>query len=1135
MNRIARSKSGVRSRWMAFRSLQRRRRKLTIERLENRSLLAGDLDLVQDINMHLDVGYVVPSGYEEPVLLGTEMYFTTQVEGYGEELWKSDGTDAGTKLVKDIVPGVGSSEPSNLTVVGHELFFTVSQMHSGATQLWKTDGTEAGTALLKDLGPGAYNKYIESVFSSDQGVYFTYQPSIDDSMELWYSNGTSVGTYIVADQSFGFEYIDSGVQSGGILFFAGQTDAYGNELWCSDGTPEGTYLIKDIRPGADSSSPTALTAFQGGVVFSAYLDTDDAGVELWRSDGTAHGTIQVIDLQPGSMGSYPNNFFVAGDQVIFSATTNSFGEELWLTDGTSAGTILIGDLNPGPDSSSPRDFTPVGTSTLYFVARGPGVGKELWFLDADGPRFVKDIFPGDTSSSLDELVGIGNLLYFVADDGVHGREVWRSNGTDGGTWMVEDVGDVSYSRPKFLTNISGVLFFEQYDSYFQMNVLRYYDGFSPKTNMVVFSWAPNAGSYPYAYTDVNGVAFFSADDRIHGTELWKSDGSGAVLVKDIRANNDEGSYPELLVNLNGLLYFTAWTGFDGAQVWKSDGTDAGTTLAFDAELADQMGNVNQILVSNDKLFIVCPGPNNKFDLWISDGTNANTKLLKTFTGFGGYYEPLIGEVVAYEGEYYFAANDGVNGEELWKTDGTPEGTVTAFEIAAGAGSSYPSNLTTLNGKLYFRAYSVENDIGLWTTDGTENGTELVYEFADPPQNGSYRSPLSEIVVANGNLFFTGYEPETGVELWKSDGTTAGTVLVADSIPGSEGIAPQFLISDGMKVYFAGYTPESGMEPWVSDGTSANTKMVLDIWPGPMDGINTSNGYYYYYEDEAAVVANGKVYFVANDGVHGEEPWVSDGTVAGTKLIKDIIPGSGASAPYGFTQVGDMLFMSANHTIYGNEPFAMSLTAVTPVAADDNGVTQAGFSFAIPVLANDSTPEGQLNPGSVTIVSSPALGSATANTDGTITFVPPATGTGSTTLTYRVKNSSDLWSNIATVTVKWQQSIFQNPLIKYDVDKDNNVSPLDVLVLIDEINRNGTRPLPPQSGIPNRYWDVNADRSLDPLDVLEVINFYNRGSSGGEGESSSIDSLVDSVWSQMGVGLDDESLFGTGSGKKKGSR
>jgi ELWxxDGT repeat protein len=163
------------------------------------------------------------------------MYFTTQVEGYGEELWKSDGTDAGTKLVKDIVPGVGSSEPSNLTVAGNELFFTVSQMYSGATQLWKTDGTEAGTALLKDLGPGDYNKYIESVFSSDQGVYFTYQPSIDDSMELWYSNGTSVGTYVVADQSFGFEYIDSGVQSGGILFFAGQTDAYGNDLWCSDG------------------------------------------------------------------------------------------------------------------------------------------------------------------------------------------------------------------------------------------------------------------------------------------------------------------------------------------------------------------------------------------------------------------------------------------------------------------------------------------------------------------------------------------------------------------------------------------------------------------------------------------------------------------------------------------------------------------------------------------------------------------------------------------------------------------------------------------------------------------------------------------------------------------------------------
>ncbi|MFN7735346.1 MAG: ELWxxDGT repeat protein [Pirellula sp.] len=1146
MNRIARTKFMVRSRRNALRNLRNRRRKLDVERLESRSLLAGDLDLVQDINTQINAGYLVPSGYEEPAMLGTELYFIADVQGYGEELWKTDGTDTGTKLVKDIVPGVGSSEPSNLTVAHDELFFTASQPDYFNTQLWKSDGTTAGTVLLKDFGMGDYDRYIRQLVASNFGVFFTYQPSIDDSIELWYSNGTAVGTYVVADQSFGFETIASAVSSGGVLFFSGQTSTYGRELWRSDGTPEGTFLVKDIRPGADSSYPYELTAFQGGVIFSANLDTNNTGTELWRSDGTADGTIQVIDLQPGSAGSNPNDFFVAGDQVIFSATTDTVGEELWLTDGTSAGTILIGDLNPGPDSSSPRDFTPVGTSTLYFVAKGHGVGSELWVLDADGARFVKDVYPGDNSSFPSELVGVGNILYFDADDGVHGRELWRSDGTDGGTWMVEDVGDGNYSGPGFLTNISGVLFFEQYDPDLQTSVLRYYDGFSPKTNVVVFSWAPDANAYPYSFTDVNGVAYFTANDHIHGTELWKSTGPGGevVMVKDINPNGFDSSWPDYLSELNGLLYFIAWTpGVPGeayrSNLWKSDGTSDGTVQVFGSQVVSEaIGEVQKLKVVGDKMFFASNLNSSTlmFDLWISDGTQFGTTKLGKFRSDSKYYlDYELESIVEYQGEYYFAANDGVVGQELWKTDGTPEGTVVVSEVSPGPSWSSPDRLTLLNDKLYFVNYAAEDKIGLWVTDGSTEGTKEVRSFQYPTSGPYYVSPLSELVVANGNLYFQGYDLGTGSELWKSDGTPDGTVLVADSIPGSEGISPHFLMSDGMKVYFAGNTPENGMEPWVSDGTSANTKMILDVWPGPMDGINTSNDYYYYYEDDAAVVANGKIYFVANEGVHGEEPWVSDGTVAGTKLVKDIIPGSGGSAPYGLTQVGDMLFMSAGHSSYGTEPFAMSLTAVPPVAANDSAVTQAGFAFAIPVLANDSTPEGQLNPGSVTIVSNPTLGSATANTDGTITFVPPTTGNGTTTFTYHVKNNSDVWSNIASVTVTWQQSIFQNPTNKYDVDKDGDAWPLDVLRLIDEINRNGTRQLPPQSGYPSYFYDVNGDRSLDPLDVLEVINYINRGKTGGEGESSSIDSVVDSIWSQMGAMPDDESLFGTSSGKKKGSR
>ena len=328
-------------------------------------------ELVKDIN---------PSGHSSPTYLtaiGTSVYFRADDAVHGLELWKSDGSAAGTVLVKDIYPGGGGSAPYNLTAIGTSLYFVATDAVHGF-ELWKSDGTDAGTVMVKDINPGGGDSNPDYL--------------------------TAIGTSV---------------------YFQASDAVHGTELWKSDGTDAGTVLVKDIVPGVGGSAPYDLTAIGTNVYFQAWDGVH--GTELWKSDGSAAGTVLVKDINPGVGGSNLDDLTAIGTSLYFQASDAVHGYELWKSDGSAAGTVLVKDINPGGGDSSPNALTAIGTS-FYFTANDAVHGTELWKSDgsAAGTAMVADINPGSGDSNPDYLTAIGTSLYFQANDGSNGYELWRA-------------------------------------------------------------------------------------------------------------------------------------------------------------------------------------------------------------------------------------------------------------------------------------------------------------------------------------------------------------------------------------------------------------------------------------------------------------------------------------------------------------------------------------------------------------------------------------------------------------------------------------------------------------------------------------------------------------------------------------
>jgi RNA polymerase sigma factor (sigma-70 family) len=443
------------------------------------------------------------------------------------------------------------------------------------------------------------------------------------------------------------------------------------------------------------------------------------------------------------------------------------------------------DRTRGPD---PTELVDVN-GTLFFAADDGIHGRQLWKIartpNGPAPVSVTNIRRGAVGLNPQYLTNVNGTLFFVPD-GPEGRELWKSDGTAAGTVRLKEfhpAGNLAFPPPgnKPLIAVGRLLFFVASDGDHNCALWKS-DGTAAGTVLVKHIFAVDALTFPRRMADVNGTLFFVADDGVHGPELWKSDGTeaGTVLVKDICPGRG-GAAPLFLTNVNGTLFFTAREPGHGRELWRSDGTEAGTVLVKD----------------------INPGPNGAFP---------------DFRQFGNQ----IGNLTAVGRTLFFAADDGVHGRKLWKSDGTRAGTVLVKDVSPGSDWQLQvgpdTALASVNGTLYFMA----DDGMLWRSDGTRAGTAPLKRIIPNPTKDSYAS----LTNGNGTLFVVvpdyvrihGARAVNRVDLWRSDSTTAGTVRVQEINPGrAAGLSVRYvgsLTTVGDALFFAtGQPRKTHLEKW----------------------------------------------------------------------------------------------------------------------------------------------------------------------------------------------------------------------------------------------------------------------------------------------------------------------------------
>ncbi len=779
------------------------------------------------------------------VALGNNVYFAFSDNTHGIELWKSDGTAAGTAMLKDITAGPQSSSPMNFAVAGNNVFFTVTNPDTYIS-LWKTDGSTAGTVRLKDSVAASRLKHFTAVGST---LYFLGYDENKDEGNLWKSDGTAAGT-ISADKA--------GTST--IVWGRSQLMKQGNNVIYTFGSGP---MKKYDGSSSSSLSSAALPlnpmgrsnhwADVNGTLYFAGQNISNSQAGLWKTDGTTAGTVPVKE------GLTSLNYLNANGTLYFAGDDNSAeGMELWKSDGSEAGTVRLSDFNTNRLSVSGDGI--IDLTTDYTMVY-------------QGGKVILGGFNGISS-----LVGTNSLLA-------------ASDGTVAGTGFVAPAD------------------------------------------------ASNYGSYPAARKVWNDQLYFSAFAPATGSELWKTDGTpgGTVMLSDLNPGT-ASSYIQAFTPYNGSLYFLTSDTANGLlrdALWKTDGTAAGTIKVKDSLGHAYYGNC-KMGVSGSVLFITAGG-----SVYVSDGTTAGTiNVPIRFTG--APIESIAANFAFLNSNTAIvsALNNvsGTGANELWNVDLALK-TATRYSV----GQMQHTEMQAFDGSVYIvrqQNSSPSSEFVLWKTNGTTAGTSI----ANLTVNPHYLSVMN----GGADLYYVGTDalritsnimriPAGGapvvVQSWNDQKTASFAYdntyryywlqepqvlneYIHNVYPESYSYFTQ--PAAGGPIFLPAGDAASGIELFITNQSTGVTAMVRNI------AADSFSGGPQYLTPIVNKGGDTILAFVANDGVHGAEIWVSDGTAGGTQSFANSLPGSSSLNPKYLTWLNGKLIFWGTSLEYGMEPYVYEL-------------------------------------------------------------------------------------------------------------------------------------------------------------------------------------------------------------------
>jgi uncharacterized repeat protein (TIGR02059 family) len=900
--------------------------------------------------------FAVPGSYSYNLNLVKDVanqatWFAENSAPYGTELIRfSYGSDAipTVSLVKDIIPGSGSSIGSPLDgalLPNGKLIFSANDGIHGLNP-WVSDGSEGGTFLLADMYAGN-SDYSHNYTGFNQKVVFLAVANGTYDQKIFFTDGTADGTTFIS-LSTGTTNANLSIvgQFNGLLYFTGTTGGYDSKTGVT------TPIVQSISSTdggsvtrlADINNNASLLGFDAKKAYFKVSDTSH-GEELWATDLVNGGFELVKDILPGSGGAlagYSNTTpFMVGGKLAFNAYTTANQQALFLSDGTDAGTVQIGSSAPsqtkvigntlvftnasGVHAVNAASSTPtvVNLSSSTVTAALQSDADQAFYLSTTGQLFAAT---GATAPGAALASNVSNFkvvaedaLFFIQNTTTNtGNQsaLWYSDGTAAGTRFIEDLPSGSYDLSNAVAlRTAGVALppdtaapvFARAVVNGQTLTLSYNDS-SPldATNLpAAAAFALGGTSATISSMTINSTAktvvlTLSAEvlstDKLTLSYIDPTSGNDVNAIQD-SAGNDAASLVNQAVSnqtqdnvaplfgsarVNGNTLTLTYTDANLLDTVNLPAVNAfalgGTTATVSSVTASNSSGVKSVMLT------LSAAINNSDVITLSytDPTSGND-VNAIQDNVGNDAASLVAQAVEnttpIKAPWTLLVANASQG--LYSSDGTADGS--GYVLSGSLGS-----LSLLVNAEKSAAVVRSNSQSVYGTDGTATGTKLLAKNISYYDN-SYVISNKIVITDGGSSYYNGLI---------TDGTEAGTTVVAD-LPG--GI---FDIGNNA-IWSAVSSVPYGTELFrtiISDAGAATT-MVKDIYPGSNSGMGNPL--------HRALLSNGSLVFTANDGIHGTEAWVSNGTEAGTFMLPELYGGASGSFGWsGFQQYGSQVVFSA---------------------------------------------------------------------------------------------------------------------------------------------------------------------------------------------------------------------------------